>query len=407
MRVSIRLAAVALLAALAGACGGDDEALPDARVSVADATTADADTTDAAPACADVAADVIVAGWNHSLAIDGTGAMWTWGVNGSGQLGHGDMQDRSIAERLDDSGAAWVSFAAGSRHTCGVRADNTLWCWGVNVHGQLGLGDTDTRLVPTQVGTDTDWVEVVCGGLHSCARRSDDSAWCFGANPVGQLGGGDTIVGMDQWSPIEVTGPRTWTQLAAKARHTCGLRGGELWCWGDNSDGQLGLGDSGNFRSEPEQVGMATNWERLGAGTLHTCAMDDNDDLYCFGANGDGQLGLGHTDTPQPDPAGVGADSGWTYAAGGFAHTCGMRGDSIYCWGAGARGELGLGDTDPRLVPTEVGSGAWAQVALGRDHSCGRTVDGAVSCWGANAWGQVGSADTDDRDAPTPVCFVP
>ncbi len=386
------------------ACGGDDEVVSDASLPV-DATVVDARVLDAALECDDVVTDRIVAGWSHSLAIDPTQTIWSWGVNSSGQLGLGDIQDRWVAERVEVTGPGWVSFAAGSRHTCAIRSDKTLWCWGVNVHGQLGVGDTDTRNVPTRVGTDADWEEVVCGGLHTCARRTDNSVWCFGADPVGQLGLGDAVTG-DQWLPQQVPGPTTWTRLTAKARHTCGLRDDlSLWCWGDNSDGQLGLGDEGNFRTSPERVGTGDTWDRLGAGILHTCAIDLDDELYCWGANGNGQLGLGDTD-PRTQPARVGTDSDWSSAAGGFAHSCGLRGDALYCWGDGAMGKLGLGDSEPRLVPTEVGAGGWAELALGGDHSCGRRAGGLVQCWGANAWGMVGSGDTSPRDLPNPVCFL-
>ena len=92
---------------------------------------------------------------------------------------------------VEDTGRVWAKVASGERHTCGVGTDRSLWCWGDNGFGQLGLGDFTDRLVPTRVGTDLDWVEISTIAYHTCGVRTDRSLWCWGLNDRAQLGLGD------------------------------------------------------------------------------------------------------------------------------------------------------------------------------------------------------------------------
>ena len=96
-----------------------------------------------------------------------------------------------VAGSVERTGRVWRNVSAGATHTCGVRTDRSLWCWGGNGVGQLGLGDRTERWVPTRVGTDADWVRVTAGGTHTCGVRTNRSLWCWGWNRAGQLGLGD------------------------------------------------------------------------------------------------------------------------------------------------------------------------------------------------------------------------
>ncbi|RSM54704.1 hypothetical protein DMB66_37100, partial [Actinoplanes sp. ATCC 53533] len=131
------------------------------------------------------------AGNGYACAMRTDGSLWCWGANGDGQLGLGDTVARN-AGPVQLTGAGWTAVAAGSRHTCAVRSDGTLWCWGANSAGQLGLGDLAVRDVPVPVGAATTWASVAAGVAHTCATRVDGSLWCWGANDAGQLGLGDT-----------------------------------------------------------------------------------------------------------------------------------------------------------------------------------------------------------------------
>ena len=154
----------------------------------------------------------------------------------------------------------WARVAAGGFHTCGVRTDRSLWCWGDNGRGQLGLGDRDERNSPARVGTGTSWASLVTGYQHTCATRVDHTLWCWGWNRAGQLGLGETG---RRPRPNQVGTDTDWANIgAAGYAHTCGIRTDHtLWCWGSNVAGQLGLGDTrtgpphpGRHRHELDRV---------------------------------------------------------------------------------------------------------------------------------------------------------
>lgn len=388
------------------------DAAPEAEVSAPDVAP-DAPTDapgdgggDAARPCVPFTGRAIGTGWNHALAVERSGALRAWGANGSGQLGLGDNTDRARAEAVERGASRWRLVAGGSRHTCGIREDSSLWCWGVNVHGQLGTGDTNDRATPTRVGTDADWVEVTCGGLHSCGVRAGGSLWCWGANPAGQLGLGSETG--DRITPQRVGDEVGWRGLAAKARFNCALRpDASLRCWGDNSDGQLGVGDTVDRRT-PVAVDAGTRWAQVRMGPLHTCAITTEGALYCWGLNDYGQLGTGQAEGART-PQRVGTDTDWRMVSGGFEHTCGVRTDgSLWCWGNNELGQLGVtGGASTRRVPTRALPEAQRvdDVVTGQGHTCALDGDGAVRCWGDNVSGQAGSGErTATRPTPGAVC---
>ena len=218
------------------------------------------------------------------------------------------------------AGHVWLTTSAGYGHTCGIRTDRTLWCWGDNGYGQLGMGDYIHRWrAPTQIGTDTDWAHVESGGAYTCGIRTDRTLWCWGDNRYGQLGLGDTNPHV---VPVRVGTDTDWADLDAGGSHTCGIRTNHtLWCWGYNAYGELGLGDTAH-RLTPTQVGADTTWADVQLGILHTCAIRVEHTLWCWGYNSHGQLGLGDTIDRQT-PIQVGIETNWAEVTGGNYHTCG------------------------------------------------------------------------------------
>ncbi|MFO0558565.1 MAG: hypothetical protein U0269_11155 [Polyangiales bacterium] len=363
--------------------------------------------TDAMISCANNQVSAIGTGWNHALAIAEDRTLWSVGANGSGQLGLGDNADRARFAAVPAAmGARWRVVAGGSRHSCGIREDGTLWCWGVNVHGQLGTGDTRDQTVAQRVGSESDWVEVTCGGLHSCGIRQGGALYCWGSNPAGQLGLG--AVSGDRTTPQRVGDALGWRSLAAKARFNCALREGDsLWCWGDNSDGQIGNGDTVDQRS-PVQIASAQRWAQVRMGPLHTCAITVEGALYCWGLNDSGQLGTGDTSNART-PTRVGSRTNWRMVSGGFEHTCAITvDDELFCWGNSALAQLGLGVGGAVTAPTRALSeaGAMSDVVTGQGHTCALTRAGALHCWGDNASGQAAlGARAPVRATPGRACF--
>ena len=149
----------------------------------------------------------------------------------------------------------------------------TLWAWGYNAYGQLGLGDAINRSSPVQVGALTTWSSVANGVLHTTAITTSGTLWAWGYNAHGQLGLGDTT---DRSSPVQVGALTTWSSIANGSYYTTALKtDGTLWIWGYNNHGQLGLGDATD-RSSPVQVGTLTTWSSVAGGGLSTTAIQSN-----------------------------------------------------------------------------------------------------------------------------------
>jgi cysteine-rich repeat protein len=222
--------------------------------------------------------------------------------------------------------------------------------------------------------------------------------------------------------------------LTAGASHTCALlREGLVRCWGDNSQGQLGLGTTANLSGQPPYknglVPLGAPAAALTAGDSHTCALMADQSVRCWGANADGQLGLGNTNTigddevPDATHAGVPLGAKATAVAAGGNDTCAILQDgSLRCWGRNDYGQLGLGNTTtigddelPSAAVAEVSLGdTAAAVAAGGEHTCAilgtaSLGSSAVRCWGRNNLGQLGLANTTevgDNELPTAVAAL-
>ncbi len=224
--------------------------------------------------------------------------LWGWGVNTHGQVGIGTTTQQISPAQV--GATTWKVLSAGGTHTCGIRTDTTLWCWGNNDFGGVGNGGTVTQVAPVVVsGTSTTWKAVAASdGGHTCAIRTDDTLWCWGRNDVGQIGDGTNTM---RTSPVRV-GTATWKSVVTGYDHTCGIRSDDtLWCWGRNTDGEVGDGTTTN-RTTPVRVGTAT-WKTVAGGSYHTCGTRTNDTLWCWGGNTSGRCRRRHHHRPdQPRP---------------------------------------------------------------------------------------------------------
>ena len=353
----------------------------------------------------------IAAGGNVTCGIREGNTLWCWGAGAYGALGTGQTGDETQPQQITKRTAGWTSVTHGGGHGCATRNDGSLWCWGYNHEGELGIGITGNRARPTQVTSpaSTGWIAVTAGPDQTCALRTNTTLWCWGYNGDGQLGIGNTS---SQDLPRRVISPAStgWTAVTAGYSYTCASRSDTtLWCWGYNLQGELGIGNTSN-QDLPRQVTApaATGWARAAAGGNHTCATRSDTTLWCWGNNLEGELGIGST-TDQfdlPQQVTTPASTGWTSATSGGFHTCATRIHALWCWGGNGSGQLGIGSTSgeglPQRVATPTATG-WSLVALGYEHSCATHTGKTLWCWGNNNQGQLGIGNTTNQDLPQQV----
>lgn len=258
-----------------------------------------------------------VAGHLISAAIKTDGTLWTWGDNGSGGLGLGNttsynspVQVGPLTNWQQVAVSEWFSAAA-------VKSDGTLWTWGLNSVGQLGDGTVIDKSSPVQIGTLINWRQVACG-YHMAAIKKDGTLWTWGVNGNGQLGLNTTA---NYISPVQVGSLNNWRQVACGYFHTAAIKtDGTLWTWGRNLDGQLGIGNTINTYSSPVQVGSLTNWKFVAASDIsgYTAAIKTDGTLWAWGDNTNGQLGQGNTN-PLSSPVQIGSLTNWKTISCGYS----------------------------------------------------------------------------------------
>jgi alpha-tubulin suppressor-like RCC1 family protein len=319
------------------------------------------------------------------------------------------------------SGADWKAIATMSTSaaanvassTFGIRTDGSLWAWGDDQLGQLGDGRTDEiQLTPEQIGSDTDWVSVVASvdstqNPHAFAIKANGTLWGWGVNSPGVLGNGTQ--GLPVTAPQQIGSATNWKSIATADDHTVGIRtDGSLWGWGDDSAGQLGDAPKSTVLS-PERVGVATNWSSVAVGPFYTLAIKTNGTLWGWGANDNGELGDG-TDSQDPvAPEQIGTATTWKQVVATDEQqspaSFGLRTDgTLWGWGANDFGELGDGTTTERLAPKRIGvSSDWASVAHGAFRTFGVKTNGTLWAWGDNANGALGDGTTSSHHTPEQI----
>jgi cysteine-rich repeat protein len=387
------------------------------------------------------------AGYYTTCARGASNAVQCWGYNVYGQLGVGDTFTRGTSTydmgvNLPTvnlgTGKTVSGMATGPQSSCAILNDGSVKCWGYNVYGALGVGDTASRgtasnqlgdaLPKVELGTGRTAVQVTVGTYHACALLDDGSLKCWGYNGTGQLGQGDTQARGDvqnelgdALAPIDLGTGATVKLVAAGGSHTCVLlASGSVKCWGYNSNGQLGLGDtdargdaSGEMGDSLPTIDLGTGRTALGiaTGDSHTCALLDDGTVKCWGFNGYGGLGQGDSSSRGYSVGQMGDNlpaislgTGRTAKAitAGTYSTCALLDNfQVKCWGYNYYGGLGTGDTSARgdganemgdnLPQVPLGTGRTAKgIAAGVMHACALLDNDTIKCWGGNNYGQLG-----------------
>jgi alpha-tubulin suppressor-like RCC1 family protein len=195
-----------------------------------------------------------------------------WGNNYSGRLGDNSTTPRSSPVQTISGGTNWKQVSGGGNYTAAIKTDGTLWNWGRNAYGQLGINDISDRSSPVQtISGGTNWKQI-SGGYHTAAIKTDGTLWVWGFNNSGQLGTNDMT---HRSSPVQtVSGGTNWKQVSGGGYHTAAIKtDGTLWNWGRNANGQLG-DNSITHRSSPVQtIAGGTNWKQVAVGRFHITAV--------------------------------------------------------------------------------------------------------------------------------------
>lgn len=308
-----------------------------------------------------------------------------------------------------DAGFALEHVDAGQLHVCGVTAGGAGFCWGRNSVAQLGAGTAGSASdVPVAVDGEPSFTTLVAGDNHTCGLTPGGEAYCWGWDTKGQRGDGQAGLRDTVMTPAPVVGGLTFESLTAGRSFTCGLTpDGVGYCWGDNGNGQLGIGTSGSDVGEPTPIDTDLDFAFLAAGSRHACGLTSTGEAYCWGNDASGQLGTGSAGDLEPAPVAVAGDLTFTFLVAGSDFTCGVADDgSAHCWGDNGNGALGDGnETVDSASPVAVAGGlTFRSLAAGGSHACGVTEGGAAYCWGYDGSGQLGDGETGtDRDEPTAV----
>ena len=199
--------------------------------------------------------------------------LWSWGYNNNGQLGVNDTTTRSTPVTTLLGGTNWKSIAGGLYYTVALKTDGTLWTWGSNNFGPLGVNDTTFRSTPvTTLLGGNNWKSIDCGSYHTIALKTDGTLWSWGLNTSVQLGVNDTT---NRSTPVTtLLGGNNWKSIAGGGVHTVALKtDGTLWSWGYNGNGQLGVNDT-TYRSTPVTTLLGgNNWKSIAGGSYYTVAL--------------------------------------------------------------------------------------------------------------------------------------
>jgi prepilin-type N-terminal cleavage/methylation domain-containing protein len=236
---------------------------------------------------------------SSTCAIDDLGKAWCWAYNHVGQLGDGTTTDRSAPTAVTmPVGRTFQQISSGMTYFCAIDDLGKAWCWGGGVESQLGNGTTTNRNVPTAVTMPVGrtFVEISAGAMTTCAIDDLGKAWCWGYGDYGRLGDGTNVSGYYKALPTAVIMPvgRTFVDIGAGSNHTCAIDDlGKAWCWGYNT-GEIGDGTQFNYRIVPTATIMPVGRKFVSiiASNYYTCAIDDLSKEWCWGAGG-GYIGNG------------------------------------------------------------------------------------------------------------------
>ncbi|CAG7635053.1 S-layer homology domain-containing protein [Paenibacillus allorhizosphaerae] len=344
----------------------------------------------------------ITGGLGHTVALKTDGTVWTWGDNQRGKLGAGKLVNRYTPSRLSDLTDV-KAIASGNNHTLALKKDGSVWAWGGNNSGQLGDGTRKDSGTPVHVEGLNSIMAIAAGANHSVALREDGVVFAWGDNDYGQLG---DVTTEDHDTPKEVVGLPEITSIASGVNHVLAVtKEKTVVGWGDNNGGQLGYGTVGGKRTYRVFVEFIQDVKAVAAGNNFSLALKEDGSVFAWGSDTTGQLGNSygyHYINVAANPKVVTGLRGITAIAAGNTHAMAMSKDGdLYTWGGNQFGQLGIGNTDNKLIFSKIaGFEHTTLIGSGAFHAMAMKADGSVWTWGSNVMGQLGDGSTTNRTTP-------
>ncbi len=335
----------------------------------------------------------VAGGELHTCARTTAGDVYCWGMKVDGRTGSRTDGINKVA--LPGKAAA---VAVGSLHSCAI-VGTDLYCWGDKEF--LGTGATEDSFEPVKVPI-ANVARVALGARHTCAVTTGEEVFCWGQNGDGQLGTGDNS---NRAAPTKVTlAVGAIAQIAANELTTClATAAGDAYCWGN-----AGFSSAAPNVYEPSPARLSvSNVAAIAVGERHVCVKDAAGAVKCLGGGGSGQLGDGAQSSWKALANVVGLTLGVKGIASGSRHSCAVTADdTLRCWGDNSSYQLGDGENVLKAAPVEAkGLLKVAGASGGASHTCAWTTDGTVYCWGGNDRGQVGNVAGTYVRVPTAIRF--
>lgn len=371
-------------------------------------------------------------GFEHACAVkqtDVTSEAKCFGLGSSYQLGNNLTS--SLGDESGEMGASLaalsfassypIQIASGKEHSCSLMADSTIYCWGSNTYGQLGIGASYTHSTTPAIIAGITGSAIAVGDYHSCILKSDYTIYCFGLNSSGQLGQNNTT---DLFTPTQVNSITGAYEVTAGGNHTCARMGtASIKCWGYNGYGQLGTDTTDNKGDTAGEMALLTSVaitlpsvSQISAGQNHSCAISASGKAQCFGRNNYGQLGQDSTYNYGSTTSSISLLTDINFgtnlvseirAGGNFTCVRFTTSNDVKCFGENTYGQLGqenvttLGDSSGEMAALDAidfGSGKYSTaLSLGSNSVCSKLNNGRMKCWGKNTSGQLGQGTTSHK----------
>jgi alpha-tubulin suppressor-like RCC1 family protein len=307
-------------------------------------------------------------GGRFAAAIKTNGTLWMWGNNNYGSLGVNDRVSRSSPVQVGTL-TNWSKATTGSYNTLAIKNDGTLWCWGENGQGQLGLNDRVYRSSPVQIGTGTDWATIPnkTGSNFNFAIKTNGTLWAWGAQGFAGVFGISLQTGYRS-SPVQVGTDTNWSKIEVSTtlRAAAGIKtNGTLWLWGNLRYGFSGMNQNSIYRSSPTQVGTGTTWSTIDLGYEHWLATQTNGTLWGCSRNNSWALGIPQSNSVFfSSPVQIGSDTNWSQISTGFRNSWAIKTDgTLWAWGEDSNGSLGFNTNyGDKSSPTQIGTSTWQLV---------------------------------------------